>query len=161
MRLRPHSVNTLIDNMKSKNKGGRPPLPEDKRRDHNFTIRFSNAEYTEVKQIAKNGGFASVASLISQRLFSSMAYRAEGCLSMKDVTILMDEVSQINAVGRNINQGVRRLETLDVRNSPQILSETQKLKEMLAVVRERQQYIVDLIKTAVERAGYKPKELNF
>lgn len=129
------------------NKGGRPKLDgSDIRR--NRTLRLSDKEYDELKRRASDNGYYTVASYIQHKLFS----RQTGCgsLSIKESAEIDKAIRQMKAIGTNINQAVRKINSMDgnIRQSQAVKAELKKL----ALMMEEASKVQSLLKRTIEES---------
>lgn len=129
--------------MKGHNKGGRPRKPEKLKKNHIYYIRFSESEYLELKRRRLDYGYASVASLIHHNLLGKTHYNASRALPITQVRKIYGITKEINAIGKNVNQVVKKIECMEVVKP--VLYESKKLEKMILDLIQCEDKIIEIL----------------
>lgn len=140
-----------------KQSAGRPKLPEKKVR-NNFTIRLSSEEYEQLKTKQLEEGFATLASLIHSRIFSRQFYSSSNLLSLAEIGNLYQYIKELNAIGRNINQIARKVETMDDGSEKPVIYELRKVGEKLDEIIRIEKMFQEVVNKSLEARGMKPNK---
>lgn len=137
------------------NKGGRPRKTDGAKKTHTYRIRFTEEEFAELCRKREEGGYASVASLVHHRLFNRQK-GTDGALPIMQIQIISGAIREINAVGKNINQAVKKLESMDSGAEKAALYEAKKIEEYVREVIKREDEILENLNRSTAQYGYPP-----
>lgn len=145
-----------INFMSGYNKGGRPRKTEKLKRNHIYHIRFSESEYLDLKKRRLDYGYASVASLIHYKLFGKTHCNDSGALPAAQLLVISGIIKEVNAIGKNVNQVVKKIEFMDTRAEKPLLYESIKIEEMLSEVRQHEEKILEILNLSTAQFGFSP-----
>lgn len=141
--------------MSDRNQGGRPRKTDEKKRSYTYCMRFTREEYSQLEARRADYGYASVASLIHHRLFSRTV-NTNNALPASQLLVISGIIKEVNSIGKNINQAVRKIEFLDAGSEKILLYEARKLEEMIEEVRKKEEEILAIINPSTAQFGFTP-----
>lgn len=94
-------------------------------------FRVTEDEYMALQRKREDDRYHSLSALMHAKMFSRASISREGALSRAEIDTVDGYVTEMRRIGVNINQAVRKLNTLDPTAEKVIGYETSKLKEMM------------------------------
>jgi hypothetical protein len=102
-----------MDNNNNRNNTKNQLNTMDQKRERWLTLRMTNAEYEELEKLCRQTTCRSISEYSRKALLGQPVIKCFRSLSLDDFTNSMTKLkNDLNAIGSNFNQSVRRLHTL-------------------------------------------------
>lgn len=136
-----------------KKKGGRPRLDKSELRQI-VAFRLTPDEIAQIRERSDSEGYASLSSYLHAKVFSRQFHARNGSLSIANIALIEQMIRQTKAIGNNVNQIAKKIQTFDDIHGKALEYELTKVQNLLKEVIKNQNSVEEVVRETLRNRGY-------